>query len=55
MDLYLFKPKDQTTNKNMVQLTVHFHPLAGHQPISPGEWRECCDVILKQLRGYLMV
>ena len=55
MDLYLFKPKDQTTNKNMVQLTVHFHPLAGHQPISPGQWRECCDVILKQLRGYLMV
>lgn len=54
IDLHLYKPRELNANKNMVQLTVHFHPVSGYLPSNPADWREQCAQILKHLRSYLI-
>jgi hypothetical protein len=39
---------------NRLQLTLVMQPLDSQRPGSPGQWREVCDMLYRDIRGYLM-
>src|SRR5262249_15935287 len=52
MRLYLTRAPDDRSNR--LQLMIVFEPLDGHALSHPTAWRDRCDTLFHDLRGYLM-